>query len=198
MKNGARAGVDEAGRGPLAGPVAVCAFAVIKPGALEDLPENLDSKRWSEMRRREIAQRIMQLTREGAVDYQVVMASAAAIDRHGISKAVSRCATAALSKLGSRVALSHAVLDAGITHVAAVQSENLVRGDSLIPEIGAASIMAKTMRDEYMRRLALRMPGYGFDIHKGYGTVAHYIAIARLGITKEHRRFFLRSFLARE
>jgi ribonuclease HII len=198
MKNGARAGVDEAGRGPLAGPVAVCALAVIKPGALGELPESLDSKRFSETRRSAIAQRIRQLKHEGALDYQVVMASAAVIDRLGISKAVSRSATAALTKLSSRVALSHAVLDAGITHAAAVPSENLVRGDSLVPEIGAASIMAKTMRDEYMRRLALRMPGYGFDVHKGYGTAAHYSAIARLDVTKEHRKSFLRSFLARK
>jgi ribonuclease HII len=197
MKKGARAGVDEAGRGPLAGPVAVCAFAIIKPGALRELPENLDSKRFSETRRREIAQTIRRLKREGAVDYQVAMASAAQIDRLGISIAVSRCAMAALVRLGSRVTLSCAVLDAGITHGAPVPSENIVRGDSLFPEIGAASIMAKTVRDEYMRRLALRVPGYGFDVHKGYGTAAHYEAIARLGIIKEHRKSFLRSILAR-
>lgn len=198
MKRGARAGVDEAGRGPLAGPVAVCAFVVIKPGALGGLPDNLDSKKHSEARRQQIAQTIMRLKRDGAVDYEVVMAGASAIDRIGITKAVGRSATAALTKLGSRVAFSRAVLDAGIAHAAAVPSENLVRGDSLVPEIGAASIMAKTMRDEYMRRLAVRLPGYGFERHKGYGTADHYKAIARLGITKEHRRSFLSSLLARK
>ncbi len=175
------AGVDEAGRGPLAGPV--CAAAVILDPA-RPIAGLDDSKRLSERRRDELEPEIQ----ARALAWSVAWASAAEIDALNILKAsllaMSR-AVAALDPPPGRV-----LVDGNRLPVLACPAEAIVGGDGLIPAIGAASILAKVARDRLMCRLDADFPGYGFAVHKGYPTRAHREALARLGPCPEHRRSF--------
>ena len=175
------AGVDEAGRGPLAGPV--CAAAVILDPA-RPIAGLDDSKRLSERRRDALEPEI----KARALAWAVAWASAAEIDALNILKAsllaMSR-AVAALDPPPGRV-----LVDGNRLPVLACPAEAIVGGDGLIPAIGAASILAKVARDRLMCRLDAEYPGYGFAVHKGYPTRAHRDALVRLGPCSEHRRSF--------
>ena len=179
----AYAGVDEAGRGPLAGPVAVA--AVVFAPAHPLLPGLDDSKQLSASRREALYPQII----EHALAWHVVMISVEDIDRLNILQA---------TMLGMRLAVE------GVAHVARharidgnrvpkglpCPANALVGGDRLDPAIMAASILAKVSRDRYMDTLHQQYPGYGFDRHKGYGTAAHLAALRSLGPCPEHRRSF--------
>lgn len=174
------AGVDEAGRGALAGPV-MAAAVVLPPG---DHPYR-DSKVLSRRRREELAQRV----RAVALAWCVAEASREEIDRLNILGATRLAARRAVAGLAAVVAPSALVTDylrlgAGLAELA------VARADGRSLQVAAASILAKTVRDERMRVLADRHPGYGFEAHKGYGSVAHLAALARLGPCPEHRRSF--------
>lgn len=175
------AGVDEAGRGPLAGPV--CAAAVILDPA-RPIAGLDDSKRLSERRRDALEPEI----KARALAWAVAWASAAEIDALNILKAsllaMSR-AVAALDPPPGRV-----LVDGNRLPVLACPAEAIVGGDGLIAAIGAASILAKVARDRLMCRLDAEYPGYGFAVHKGYPTRAHRDALVRLGPCSEHRRSF--------
>ncbi len=174
------AGVDEAGRGPLAGPVV--AAAVILPA--DHGLALADSKQLSEARREGLAVAI----RETAVACSVALASAAEIDTLNIHHATLLAMKRALE--GLSISPSEALVDGLFVPPVAFQCTAVVRGDATRPAISAASILAKVHRDALMRELDGLYPGYGFSRHKGYGTPAHRDALSRLGPCFEHRRSF--------
>ena len=178
-------GVDEAGRGPLAGPV--CAAAVILPPNLE-IPGLTDSKKLSDKRRRELYPMIM----EQAVAFGIGLASHEEIDRINILQATFLAMERALDQLKVRPDL--VLIDGNRQKDFGLPVETVVKGDSLSASIAAASILAKVTRDDVMIDLARTYPGYGFEIHKGYGTKAHYEALRTLGPSPVHRMTFLKKF----
>ena len=182
-------GVDEAGRGPLAGPV--CAAAVILPRNIE-IPELDDSKKLSDKRRRELVPVIM----ENAVAYSIAMVDHKTIDEINILQATFSAMEKAISGLSVKPDL--ALIDGNQSRDFGVPVKTIVHGDSLSASIAAASVLAKVTRDDFMVAAANTYPGYGFEIHKGYGTKAHYAALTELGPCEIHRMTFLRKFYGKE
>ena len=178
-------GVDEAGRGPLAGPV--CAAAVILPPNLE-IPGLTDSKKLSDKRRRELYPVIM----EKAVAFGIGLASHEEIDEINILQATFLAMERAMAQLNVRPDL--ALIDGNRQKDFGLPVETVVKGDSLSASIAAASVLAKVTRDDIMVAIAQEYPGYGFEIHKGYGTKAHYEALEKLGASPIHRKSFLKKF----
>ena len=178
-------GVDEAGRGPLAGPV--CAAAVILPDHLE-LPGLNDSKKLSDKKRREL----FPLIKEQAIAYGIGLASEKEIDEINILQATYLAMERALAQLGGKADL--ALIDGNRAKDFGLPVRTVVKGDSLSASIAAASILAKVTRDDLMEAYAEEFPGYGFEIHKGYGTKAHYAALTEKGPCAIHRMTFLKKF----
>jgi ribonuclease HII len=174
------AGVDEVGRGPLAGPVV--AAAVILPERA--IPGIDDSKRLSPEQRETVAEVI----REQAVAWAIGRAEVEEIDRINIRQATFLAMRRAMAGLG--VIPDYALVDGRDCPALDCPVEPIIGGDGLVPAIGAASILAKQARDAEMVSLDARYPGYGFARHKGYGTRAHLAALARLGPCPLHRRSF--------
>lgn len=177
-------GVDEAGRGPLAGPV--CAAAVILPRGvtIEGLD---DSKKLTEKRREALYDVII----AAAEAYGVAFAAVEEIEKLNILGATYLAMNRAIAALG--VGIDLALIDGNRNAGIEYPSRCIVKGDAKCVSITAASVLAKVTRDRYMRALAEKYPGYGFERHKGYGTEAHYAAIRALGPCPEHRPSFLRS-----
>ena len=177
-------GVDEAGRGPLAGPV--CAAAVILPRGvtIEGLD---DSKKLTEKRREALYGDII----AAAEAYGVAFADVEEIEELNILGATYLAMNRAIAALG--VGINLALIDGNRNAGIEYPSRCIVKGDAKCVSIAAASVLAKVTRDRYMRALAEKYPGYGFERHKGYGTAAHYAAIRALGPCPEHRPSFLRS-----
>lgn len=177
-------GVDEAGRGPLAGPV--CAAAVILPRGvtIEGLD---DSKKLTEKRREALYDVII----AAAEAYGVAFATVEEIEELNILGATYLAMNRAIAALGAGIDL--ALIDGNRNAGIEYPSRCVVKGDAKCVSIAAASVLAKVTRDRYMRALAEKYPGYGFERHKGYGTEAHYAAIRALGPCPEHRPSFLRS-----
>ncbi|MDR0838566.1 MAG: ribonuclease HII [Oscillospiraceae bacterium] len=177
------AGVDEAGRGPLAGDV-YAAAVILPPGAVIDGLD--DSKKLTER----VRERLFDVIMSTATAYCVASASVAEIEERNILGATYLAMNRAIAGLGIApdIALIDGNRDAGIEY----PCRTVVKGDSLSASIAAASILAKVSRDRYMAELDARYPGYGFARHKGYGTAEHYAAIRALGATPEHRSLFLR------
>ena len=178
-------GVDEAGRGPLAGPV--CAAAVILPPHLE-IPGLDDSKKLSDKRRREL----FPIIKEQAIAYGIGFASHEEIDEINILQATYLAMERALAQLTETP--EYALIDGNRAKDFGLPVKTVVKGDSLSANIAAASVLAKVTRDMLMEEAALEYPGYGFEIHKGYGTRAHYDALRELGASKIHRMTFLKKF----
>lgn len=174
------AGCDEAGRGPLAGPV-VAAAVVLDP---KRVPKGLDdSKRLSAERREELFEEIC-----ATAQVSVVSASPERINRDNILRASLWALTRAVHALPDLP--QHVFVDGRDRLATRCESEAVIGGDGLIASIAAASIIAKVTRDRLMCRLAQQCPGYGFESHKGYGVPEHLDALSRLGPTVHHRRFF--------
>lgn len=180
-------GIDEAGRGPLAGPV--CAAAVILPRDLEIEGLN-DSKKLSDKRRRVLFDEIT----AQAVTYGIAFATEQEIDEINILQATFLAMRRALAQLS--VQPSIALIDGNRETDFGLPVRTIVKGDSLSANIAAASILAKVTRDDFMLEQAKLYPEYGFDIHKGYGTKAHYEALRKYGPCPIHRRTFLKKFYA--
>jgi len=178
-------GVDEAGRGPLAGPV--CAAAVILPKDLE-LPGLTDSKKLTDKKRREL----FPLIQEHAIAYGIGMATEQEIDEINILQATFLAMQRALDQLSVKPDL--ALIDGNREKDFGVPVKTVVKGDSLSANIAAASILAKVTRDNLMTELAETYPQYSFEIHKGYGTKAHYAALTEHGPSPIHRMTFLKKF----
>lgn len=176
------AGCDEAGRGCLCGPVS-CAAVILPPGF--ECPDLTDSKQLSEKKRNELRPVI---ERE-ALAWAVVMVDAGEIDEINILNASITGMHRALDLLSVRP--QHILVDGNrFRPYADIPHTTVVKGDATYLSIAAASVLAKTHRDELMDRLALEYPGYGWEDNKGYPTKAHREAIARLGVTPLHRRSF--------
>ena len=178
-------GVDEAGRGPLAGPV--CAAAVILPKGLE-IPGLNDSKKLTDKRRREL----FPLIQEQAIAYGIAFASHEEIDEINILQATFLAMERALAQLKIQPEL--ALIDGNRQKDFGIKVETVVKGDSRSANIAAASVLAKVTRDLYMEQMAQEYPGYGFEVHKGYGTKAHYEALREKGPCAIHRMTFLKKF----
>ena len=178
-------GVDEAGRGPLAGPV--CAAAVILPKHLR-IPGLTDSKKLTDKKRREL----FPIIQEQAIAYGIGLASESEIDEINILQATFLAMRRALDQLSVRPEI--ALIDGNRETDFGLPVKTVVKGDSLSANIAAASILAKVTRDNLMVELAEKYPEYGFEIHKGYGTKAHYEALRTYGPCPIHRRSFLKKF----
>lgn len=182
-------GVDEAGRGPLAGPV--CAAAVILPPHIE-IPGLNDSKKLTDKRRREL----YPIIKEQAVAYGIAFASHQEIDEINILQATYLAMERALAQLSVKPDL--ALIDGNRAKDFGLPVKTVVHGDSLSASIAAASVLAKVTRDDRMLKLAEEYPQYGFEIHKGYGTKAHYEALREHGASPVHRMTFLKKFYGAE
>lgn len=178
-------GVDEAGRGPLAGPV--CAAAVILPEHAQ-IPGLNDSKKLSDKKRREL----FPIIKEQALAYGIAFASREEIDEINILQATFLAMKRAIAQLDGKA--EFALIDGNQETDFGIPCMTVVKGDSRSASIAAASILAKVTRDDYMEELAKEYPQYGFEVHKGYGTKAHYAALTEHGICPEHRRTFLKKF----
>ena len=178
-------GVDEAGRGPLAGPV--CAAAVSLPKGLE-IPGLNDSKKLTEKRREELFPVIC----EKAIAYGIGTASQEEIDEINILQATYLAMERAMAQLEGKAHI--ALIDGNRAKDFGLPVQTVVKGDSRSANIAAASILAKVTRDRYMLEMAKEYPQYGFEIHKGYGTKQHYQALREHGHCAIHRRTFLKKF----
>ena len=178
-------GVDEAGRGPLAGPV--CAAAVILPKDLQ-IPGLTDSKKLTDKKRREL----FPLIQEQALAYGIGFATEQEIDEINILQATFLAMQRALEQLNIKPDL--ALIDGNREKDFGLPVKTVVKGDSLSANIAAASILAKVTRDNLMQEMAETYPQYGFEIHKGYGTKAHYAALREYGACPIHRMSFLKKF----
>ena len=176
-------GIDEAGRGPLAGPV--CAAAVMLPPGLV-LPGLNDSKKLSEKRREALYDEIT----ASALHYGIAFATVEEIEEHNILGATFLAMRRAFAQLG--VTPDLALVDGNRDPGLDAPTRCVVKGDATCADIAAASILAKVTRDRYMLQMAERYPAYGFEKHKGYGTAAHYAAIREYGPCEIHRPSFLK------
>ena len=178
-------GVDEAGRGPLAGPV--CAAAVILPPHIE-IPGLNDSKKLTDKRRREL----MPVIKEQALAYGIAFATHEEIDQINILQATYLAMERALAQMNIKPDM--ALIDGNRAKDFGLPVKTVVHGDSLSASIAAASVLAKVTRDDLMLQMAEKYPQYGFEIHKGYGTKAHYEALTAHGPSPIHRMTFLKKF----
>jgi len=198
-------GVDEAGRGPLAGPVAVACLVDLQRGPVleEIMPHVIDSKQVGEKERERIFTLIKRARAQGELDLAVSFVSAAVIDRIGITAACRLGVLRSLLKIrrrfnyrGSSQKMSPSSVELRLDGLLRAPKEyesqrTIIRGDETERVIALASIVAKVSRDRLMVRLSERYPDYGFDRHKGYGTKGHYAALRALGPTREHRLTFI-------
>ena len=191
-------GIDEAGRGPLAGPVSVGVFAIEKNQSeyvFSRLIGLRDSKKLSEKKREELFQKIRELSKQGKCFYSVSLTSSSIIDRHGIVFAIKKSLNKCLNDLREFSIApdnSELFLDGGLSAPNEyTRQSTIIKGDDLIPLISAASICAKVMRDKKMVSLSKKFPKYCFDIHKGYGTKLHCEKIKKYGPCQIHRRTFI-------
>jgi ribonuclease HII len=181
LDGGPIAGIDEAGRGPWAGPV-VAAAVVLDPARI---PQGIDdSKALDPEDRERLFERIMKT----ALAVGVGIGEVDRIDRDNILAATMWAMAEAMAKLACKPRL--ALIDGNRSPRLACQARTIVKGDAKCLSIAAASIVAKVTRDRMMIELAREMPGYGFERHKGYGTPEHRAALIRLGLTSQHRRSF--------
>lgn len=176
-------GVDEAGRGPLAGPV--CAAAVILPRGLVIDGLN-DSKKLTEKKR----EALFDIIRQEAISYGIAFASVEEIEAINILNAAMLAMNRAITQLNPSPEL--ALIDGNRNSDIEMQSRCIVKGDALCADIAAASILAKVTRDRYMMDAAKEYPEYHFDQHKGYGTKLHYEALREYGPSPIHRPSFLK------
>ncbi len=178
-------GIDEAGRGPLAGPV--CAAAVILPFGLE-IPGLNDSKKLTDKKRSELYDLIL----SSAVAYGIAVADEKEIDEINILQATFRAMERAVCKLETKPDLI--LVDGNRLPQLDTEAHAIIKGDSLSASIAAASILAKVTRDRFMEQQDELYPAYGFAVHKGYGTKRHYEALTEHGPCPIHRRTFLKKF----
>lgn len=179
-------GVDEVGRGPLAGPV-VCAAVIMPQNAVIEGVD--DSKKLSAKKR----EALDVLIRQNAIAYAICRIEPQVIDEINILEATRLCMKNAVESLA--VSPGFVLTDGNMTLDISIPQRSLIKGDSLCYSIGAASIIAKVYRDKIMDEYALTYPQYGFEKNKGYGTAAHIAAIKEAGICPIHRRSFTKKWI---
>lgn len=194
-------GVDEAGRGPLAGPVTVGAVAVRRHGMpiikkLFGKKGIRDSKKMSCTERESLFLELRSLQKRKLVRVGVASCGPALIDSRGITFAVSRALFASVFQLSCNPNHCEILLD-GLLHAPAIykKQKTIIKGDETMPVIALASVVAKVTRDRKMIRLAKKYPGYGFEVHKGYGTRLHITVLKTKGITTIHRHSFIKGLV---
>ena len=187
-----KVGIDEVGRGPIAGPVAVGVFvygSVFDEYEWEDVR---DSKKHTERQRNKIYDYLTEKRKNGMVDFRVAMTEPERIDKEGIVVAIQAALCKALKELKVHTKDAQLLLDGGLRAPREFKhQETIIKGDSIERAISFASIVAKVERDALMRELAQKHPEYGFERHKGYGTKQHFEAIERHGLLPFHRRSFI-------
>ena len=192
-------GIDEVGRGPLAGPVTICAFAVpVQDLKLLDAIGAKDSKQLSEQKRDVINIKLRNLAKQGHCAFQIASSSSVVIDIKGINQAISLAILSALKKMEETLEINpdhmDIYLDGGLSAGKRYfRQHTIIRGDASIPVISCASILAKVHRDALMNKYDLQSPGYDFFSNKGYGTADHFKAIRKNGFSSIHRISFLKS-----
>ncbi len=185
-------GIDEAGRGPLAGPVAV-GVVWISPRAKLSYIGLTDSKKLSEKKREEWFRKMKEWQKEGKIRCAVTLVSHGVIDTKGIVYAVKLGIKKGLQKIDADPKRVEVLLDGALSApVEFTKQQTIIKGDEKIPAISLASIAAKVTRDKKMKSLSKKYPQYGFEIHKGYGTLAHRNALAQYGVSKIHRISFIK------
>jgi len=187
-------GVDEAGRGPLAGPVSVGVVAVPEGfDVAREFPGVADSKKLSEKKREKIFEMLQARVAFGDARFVVEFESAESIDREGIAVVIRRAVARGVRSLSPNDGLTISIirLDGGLKAPPEYEQETIINGDELVPLISLASIAAKVSRDRLMLELAKEYPEYNFEKHKGYGTKAHYEALKKYGLCAIHRRSFI-------
>ena len=190
-------GIDEVGRGPIAGPVAVCAFLLKDEKILENqkdkgLSKLKDSKKLSKKQREIWFEYLKVAKTEGFCDFVVSFVSSENIDKFGISKAIKKALDTSLEKLNLNPEEIFVYLDGGLkAEEKYIHQLTVIKGDEIYPVISCASIMAKVSRDAVMTKYAKNYPEYGFEKHVGYGTKAHYAAIKKHGQIPIHRKTFI-------
>lgn len=186
-------GIDEAGRGPLAGPVAVGAV-VVPAGFNKKFFKGIqDSKKLSAEDRELWYKLAHEAKRRGHIDFAVALVSEKVIDRHGIAYALRLGIKRVLKRLEVEPADAQVFLDGSLKAPAEYEHQlTVIKGDEKIPVISLASILAKVTRDRRMVTLSRQFPEFMFDIHKGYGTIAHRQILRKYGPTEHHRKSFIK------
>jgi len=195
MSNKYLIGIDEVGRGPLAGPVTVGVFCILEKdiSVIESLHPK-DSKILSEKKREKIAQNLQALQKQGLCKFVCISVSAADIDARGIVPCITFALNRGLEKLNISTNEAWIYLDGGLHAPDKYKNqETIIKGDQKIPVISCASIVAKVYRDNLMVDYAKQYPEYGFEKHKGYGTKNHMDAIQQYGVCRLHRVSFCRN-----
>lgn len=197
MKKSLIVGIDEAGRGPLAGPVSVGVVVTPKSFNWRLLPGVTDSKQLSAVKRAEILKTAKRLKKEKKLDFSVAMVSAKVIDMVGINKAIATAMKRAINRLNLDSAQCEVKLDGGLRAPSEFLQETIIKGDQKELVIGLASICAKETRDAYMVRKSAepKFEPYAFATHKGYGTKTHRESIKRCGVSIEHRVTYCKNCL---
>jgi len=188
-------GIDEVGRGPVAGPVAVGAVVYAREDIeilKESLPNVRDSKKLSQKRRGEIFALALEKKKEGLVDFTVAFVGPKTIDKNGIVYAINQSLRISLNRIAIDPDDCIVMLDGGLYAPEEYKNQTtIIKGDQKEFAISLASIVAKVSRDKKMIDASKEFPEYGFEKHKGYGTQKHMIAIKKLGMLDIHRRSFL-------
>lgn len=189
-------GVDEAGRGPLAGPVAVGVAVVPHDFDWRLIPGVGDSKQVKERDREKVVKIARTLKRLGVIDFHVALVSHTVIDRIGITGAVRKGIEICFKKLNPNPKITQVKLDGLLIAPPEFKNqETIIKGDAKEKVIGLASILAKVTRDHHVVALAKKYPQYGFEVHKGYGTQSHRDAIQKHGLSNVHRTGFCRKII---
>lgn len=190
-------GIDEVGRGPIAGPLVVCACAVLSGTDLLPLFPGLelrDSKKLTEKKRLDIVEQLETFVEDSSVVFGIGEVSAERLDEIGLSAAIKEAVANSLHAIHSKGVSknSYISLDGSLKADAVYKQETIIKGDEKVIEIALASIIAKVYRDTLMKKVADAYKEYGFEKHVGYGTKSHYEAIKVHGLTPLHRRSFLK------
>ncbi|MDD5068919.1 MAG: ribonuclease HII [Candidatus Pacebacteria bacterium] len=190
-------GIDEVGRGPLAGPVTLCAVMVEK-GAAKNFSEIFrgvrDSKQLTEKVREKWSKIAKSEKEKGAIQFSISSVQNFTIDKIGLARAVRRALKNCLKKLEVIPSECEIFLDGSLYAPKEFKNQKtIIGGDSKVKIISLASVIAKVHRDRKMARLSKKYPGYGFEIHKGYGTKLHYKSLKKWGVSEIHRKSFLHS-----
>lgn len=185
-------GIDEVGRGPIAGPVAVGVILIPKSFDIDEYIDVRDSKKHTEKQREKIYEYLKEKKEKGELNFKVEMVPSERIDSDGIVVAIQAALCLGLKELNVSTTEAKLLLDGGLRAPEEfIYQETIIRGDSKERAISYASIVAKVERDALMKELGKKHPEYGFERHKGYGTKAHFEAIKKHGMLPFHRRSFI-------
>lgn len=190
-------GVDEAGRAPLAGPVAVGAAMVARGFDWSLIGGVRDSKKMTALAREKTYRKMLEMRREGILQFSVAYALHTEIDEFGITKAVHTAVARALKRLKTSPADVSVFLD-GLLHAPEEYEyqQTIIGGDDVLPIISLAAVAAKVSRDRLMRKLAKKYPGYSLEVHKGYPTRVHREAIRAHGLSEIHRVSYCKALIS--